>query len=163
MNSLFLKVGMDDSKGINSLFRKCHAEELDFLVSYNSQYAEDRDFSTAWAALPDTILTRSLGLSQMDLATFKKHSKNRLSLFDPGDVVMKEEIPSEFLAIFSNVKPTYESSLGSIIRLDETNWKANPFMALQQTILKPGTLREPHWYTGSDVFLFVHEGSAYFT
>ena len=29
------------------------SEELDFILVYNSAYAEDRDFSTAWAALPD--------------------------------------------------------------------------------------------------------------
>lgn len=138
------------------------AEQLDFLVSYNSPYAEDRDFSTAWAALPDTILAKSLGLSMDDLATFKKHSNNRLSLFDPGDVVMKADMPSDYLAIFTNAPPVYESSLGSIRRLDDTNWHANQYMALQQTVLKSGTIREPHWYRGSDAFLFVHQGSAYF-
>jgi len=137
-------------------------EELDFLVSYNSPYAEDRDFSTAWSALPESILATSLGLSLEELSTFKKHANNRLSLYDPDDIVIKKEIPSEYLAVFSSVKPLYESSLGSIRRLDETNWKANQFMALQQTVLKPGTIRDPHWYRGSDAFLFVHQGSAYF-
>jgi len=139
------------------------AEQLDFLVSYNSPNAEDRDFSTAWSALPDTILAKSLGLSMEDISTFKKHSNNRLSLFDPGDVVMRKDIPSEYLAQFPDVQPVYESPLGSIRRLDDTNWKSNKFMALQQTILKVGTIREPHWYRGSDAFLFVHEGSAFFT
>lgn len=138
------------------------SEQLDFLVSYNSPNAEDRDFSTAWSALPETILARSLGLSANDLEAFKKNSNNRLSLYDPGDVVAQKDIASDYRAIFSNTKPIYESPLGSIRRLDETNWKANQFMALQQSVLTPGTIREPHWYRGSDSFLFVHEGSAYF-
>jgi len=138
------------------------SEELDFLVSYNSPNAEDRDFSTAWSALPESILATSLGLSMEDLKTFKKNSNNRLSLYDPGDVVMKKDVSSEYLANFTGLKPLYESSLGSIRRLDETNWKANQFMALQQSTLKPGTIREPHWYRGSDAFLFVHQGTAFF-
>lgn len=137
-------------------------DQLDFLVSYNSANAEDRDFSTAWSALPEDILAISLGLTKEDLATFKKHPNNRLSLFDPGDIVPEKDIPNDYRAIFKETKPLYESSLGSIRRLDETNWKANHFMALQQTILKPGTIREPHWYRGSDAFLFIRHGSAFF-
>ncbi len=138
-------------------------EQLDFLVSYNNANAEDRDFSTAWSALPKTILAKSLGLSLEDISAFQKNPHNRLSLYDPEDVVAKKDIPSEYRSLFGDVKPIYESSLGSLRRLDNTNWKANQFMALQQTILKPGTIREPHWYTGSDAFLFVHKGEAYFT
>lgn len=138
------------------------SDQLDFLVSYNSPYAEDRDFSTAWSALPDSILATSLGLSSDDLKEFKKSVNNRLSLFDPNDKAERKEIPSEYKALISSAKPLYEGPLGSIRRLDETNWKANKYMALQQSILKPGTIREPHWYRGSDAFLFVHEGSAYF-
>lgn len=138
------------------------SEQLDFLVSYNSPNAEDRDFSTAWSALPEAILAKSLGLSSEELAAFKKNANNRLSLYDPGDVVMNKDIPSDYQKSFSNVKPLHESSLGVIRRLDDTNWKANQFMALQQSILNPGTIREPHWYRGSDAFLFVQQGSAYF-
>lgn len=138
------------------------SEQLNFLVSYNSPNAEDRDFSTAWSALPETILAKSLGLTTEELKEFKKNAHNRLSLYDPGDVIVQKDIPSDYRAIFSNTKPIYESPLGVIRRLDETNWKANQFMALQQTILKPGTIREPHWYRGSDSFLFVSQGSAYF-
>ena len=36
-------------------------------------------------------------------------------------------------------------------------------MALQKTILAPGALRVPHWYTSGDVLLFVLKGVAYFT
>lgn len=138
------------------------SDQLDFLVSYNNPNAEDRDFSTAWSALPDSILAKSLGLSEEDLTTFRKNSGNRLSLFDPGDVISQKDISSDFRASFAGITPLYESNLGSIRRLDESNWKANQFMALQQTILKPGIIREPHWYRGSDAFLFVHQGSAYF-
>lgn len=150
-------------KGAIHCLENVSTEELDFLVSYNSPNAEDRDFSTAWSALPESILTKSLGLTAEDLAGFKKDSHNRLSLYDPGDVVAKKDLPSNYRAIFSRTKPVYESALGSIHRLDEKNWKANQFMALQKSILKPGTIREPHWYRGSDAFLFVHHGSAYFT
>jgi oxalate decarboxylase len=137
-------------------------EQLNFLVAYNNPNAEDRDFSTAWSALPETILAKSLGLSTEEIALFKKNPSNRLSSYDPGDVVPQKDLPSEFRSAFADVKPIYESPLGSLSRLDETNWKANTFMALQQTILKPGTIREPHWYRGSDAFLFVQQGSAYF-
>lgn len=137
-------------------------EQLDFLVSYNSPNAEDRDFSTAWSALPDSILALSLGLTKEDIVSFKKHPNNRLSLYDPGDVISQKDMPGEYRALFANVKPLYESSLGSIRRLDETNWKANQFMALQQTVMVPGTIREPHWYRGSDAFLFVRHGAAFF-
>lgn len=139
------------------------SDQLDFLVSYNNPNAEDRDFSTAWSALPNSLLAKSLGLSKEDLKNFKKNSHNRLSLYDPGDLVEKEDIPSGYRSLFTTVKPLYESSLGSIRRLDDTNWKANKFMALQQTIMHPGAIREPHWYRGSDAFLFVRKGSAFFT
>ncbi|MBS0627851.1 MAG: cupin domain-containing protein [Verrucomicrobia bacterium] len=137
-------------------------EELDFLVSYNNPNAEDRDFSTAWSALPDTILEKTLGLSAEDISEFKKNPKNRLSLYDPGDVTVTKKLSSPYGASFLTVAPLYEGPLGSLRRVDETNWAANKFMSLQQTILKPGSIREPHWYTGSDAFLFVQKGTAYF-
>lgn len=137
-------------------------EELDFLVSYNSPNAEDRDFSTAWAALPETILSKAIGLPIEEIAAFKMNLTNRLSLYDPDDAVMQDNIASPFSANFMDAVPLYEGTLGQIRRLDETNWKANPYMALQQTILKPGIIREPHWYRGSDAFLFVKKGTAYF-
>ena len=137
-------------------------ESLDFLVSYNNSHAEDRDFSTAWSALPETLLAQSLDLAPEMLSGLKKHAHNRLSLYDPGDSVISQDIPSRYRAVFNDVTPIYQSSLGVIRRLDKTNWNANQFMALQQTILQPGTIREPHWYRGSDALLFVHKGHAYF-
>lgn len=137
-------------------------ERLDFLVSYNSPVAEDRDFSTAWSSLPSDILALSVGLSEGEIATFKKHPNNRLSLFDPGDMIDEKDLPGEYRALFSDTKPLVEGSLGSIHRLDGHNWKANQTMALQQTVMKPGAVREPHWYRGSDTFLFVTRGKAYF-
>jgi len=138
-------------------------ERLDFLVVYDSPYAEDRDFATAWSALPDTLLEKSLGLSAEDIATLKKSTINRLSSYVPGDRITNAFVPSPYGALFSDVLPIYDGPLGSIRRLDETNWKAMKFMAIQQTILKPGTIREPHWYTCGDVFLFINEGAAFFT
>lgn len=138
-------------------------DRLDFLVSYNNANAEDRDFSTAWSALPDIILEKTLGLSATDISEFKKNPKNRLSLYDPGDVIITKSLSSPYGASFLTVPPLYDGPLGSLRRVDETNWSANKFMSLQQTILKPGSIREPHWYTGSDAFLFVQKGKAYFT
>jgi oxalate decarboxylase len=138
------------------------SEELDFLVSYNSAYAEDRDFSTAWAALPPKILERSLGLSASDIDALKRTTKNRLSLFDVDAIPTSKEIPSPYTTVFAAIEPLYKSSLGSIKRADETNWPAMKFMAMQQTLMKPGTIREPHWYSSSDVFFFVKKGKAFF-
>ena len=36
-------------------------------------------------------------------------------------------------------------------------------MALQRTIMKPGVLRIPHWYTSGDVLFYVAKGNAFFT
>jgi oxalate decarboxylase len=47
--------------------------------------------------------------------------------------------------------------------IDATKMPSLQTMALQQTILKPATMREPHWYLGSDTFLYVYKGSAFFT
>ena len=138
-------------------------EELDFIVTYNSAYAEDRDFSTAWAALPDIILEKSLGLSVDDISTLKKTTKNRLSLFDVDDTLTSKNIPSPYTVLFPEIDPLYSTSLGSIIRVDETNWPAMKYMAMQQTVMKPGTIREPHWYSASDVLFFVKNGKAFFT
>lgn len=55
------------------------------------------------------------------------------------------------------------SDLGSIKRVDATTTPAMQVMALQQTIMKPGTLRMPHWYTAGDTLLFIYKGSAFFT
>lgn len=137
--------------------------ELEFIVAYNSSNAADRDFATAWAALPDQLLDRSLGLSADDIQTLKKTTNNRLSLSDPSSVPESAVISSPFSGNFSKVEPTYTSALGSIRRIDGKTTPAMQAMALQQTVMNPGSMREPHWYTGGDTLLFVTKGSAFFT
>ncbi len=131
-------------------------EELDFLVGYNSAYAEDRDFSMAWAALADKILEKSLGFTAADIVTLKTTTKHRLSRFDIDAVPTSNMIPSPYTILLSSIEPLCSSSLGMIKRADETNWPAMKFMILQQALMKPGAIYEPHWYSSSDVFLFVN-------
>lgn len=137
-------------------------ERLDFLVAYNSEISEDRDFSTAWSSLPEVVLEKSLGLEPQDIQDFKKSTLNRLSLYDPAAKEDKGDIPHPYRIIFSQIDPIYNSELGMIKRVDQTNWNVMNFMAMQQTFLKPGTIREPHWYTKSNVLLFVRAGKAFF-
>lgn len=137
--------------------------ELTFFVSYNSPNAADRDFATAWAALPDTILEKSLGLTSDEISVVKKTTINRLSSFDPSAVPEKVDTSSPYSNNFSKINALYSSDLGSIKRIDDTNTPAMQAMALQQTIMKPGTLRMPHWYTKADTLLFIYKGSAFFT
>lgn len=138
--------------------------ELDFIVAYNSPIPADRDFATGWAALPDTILTQSLGLLPEEIATLKKSTINRLSSDDPSSNPTEATTNlSPFVGNFFTVKPIYESALGSIRQIDS---KTNPpmqSMALRLTIMNPGTIREPHWYTTGDALLFVKKGTAFFT
>lgn len=137
--------------------------DMKFLVSYDSPIAADRDFLTAWASLPDDILARAVGLTERDIAGIKKTTVNRLSAYDPAAGPEKVDTSSPLSNNFSAVEPLYQSDLGSLIRIDS---KINPEigkMALQRTILKPGVLRIPHWYTSGDVLLFVLKGNAFFT
>ncbi|MFA5959444.1 MAG: cupin domain-containing protein [Tatlockia sp.] len=138
-------------------------DDMKFLVAYDSPIAADRDFLTAWASLPDAVLARAVGLSESDISSIKKTTVNRLSGFDPAAEPEKAEAFSVLSNNFNTIKPLYQTSLGSITRVDPTvnpNMKA---MALQKTIMKPGALRIPHWYTSGDVLLFVQKGNAYFT
>jgi oxalate decarboxylase len=137
--------------------------EMNFIVAYDSPIAAARDFVTAWASLPDGILARAVGLTESDIAGIKKTTVNKLSSYDPAAAPEKTDEYSSLSNNFKSVKPVYESEAGSIIRIDS---KVNPHlkkMALQKTIVKPGILRIPHWYTSGDVLLFVQEGSGYFT
>ncbi|KTD31321.1 cupin domain-containing protein [Legionella maceachernii] len=138
-------------------------EKMKFLVVYDSPIAADRDFLTAWASLPDAILARAVGLTESDIDGIKKTTVNRLSAFDPAASPEKGDMYSELSNNFKTTKPLYQSELGSITRVDS---KVNPLidgMALQRTIMKPGVLRIPHWYTSGDVLLFVLNGEAFFT
>jgi oxalate decarboxylase/phosphoglucose isomerase-like protein (cupin superfamily) len=137
--------------------------ELDFLVVYNSPIAADRDFVTAWAALPDTLLERSLGLLPNEILTLKKTTQNRLSSYDAESIPEEKIIPSPFAGNFYANKALFESDLGTIRRIDVETNPVMESMALQQTMLNPGTIREPHWYTAGDAVLFVNKGTAFFT
>lgn len=137
--------------------------QLTFLVAYNSPVAADRDFATAWAALPSSFLERTLGLTADEIATVKKSTNNRLSSFDPSASYEKADISSPYSNNFAAVQPLYNSELGSIRRINGTTNATMQAMTLQQTILKPGTMRVPHWYTTGDALLFVYKGDAFFT
>lgn len=137
--------------------------DLTFLVGYNMPNTADRDFVTAWSALPDAILERSVGLTPDEISTIKKTTVNRLSKYDPSATPEKEDVASPFSSNFMKVKPLYDTALGSVRRIDANNAKAMKAMALQQTILKPGSMREPHWYLGGDDFFYVYQGTAFFT
>lgn len=137
--------------------------EMKFIVAYDSPIAADRDFLTAWASLPDAVLARAVGLSESDIASIKKTTINRLSNFDPAAGPEKTDEYNVLSNNFLTVKPLYQSQSGSITRIDP---KVNPHMkamALQRTIMKPGILRVPHWYTSGDVLLYVLKGNAFFT
>ena len=108
-------------------------------------------------------MEKALGLSLDDISNLKKTTKNRLSLFDVDDALTSKNIASPYKVLFSEIDPFYSTSLGTIKRVDETNWQAMKSMAMQQTLMKPGAIREPHWYSASDVLFFVKNGNAFFT
>lgn len=138
-------------------------DKLTFFVSYNSPTVADRDFITAWAALPDEILARTVGLTVDEISMIRKTTVNRLSALDASAVQESENQPSSFSSNFETIAPIYESSLGSIKRVDSyTNTKMQD-MAIQKTIMKPGSLRAPHWYTGGSAMFYVYQGSGFFT
>ena len=137
--------------------------DLTFFVGYNSPDTADRDFATAWASLPDRMLEKAVGLTAEEVASIKRTTVNRLSLYDPDSTPEKADVASPNTNNFKDATPLYEGALGSIRRIDATTMTALQSMSLQQTILKPGTMREPHWYLGSDAFLYVYKGSAFFT
>jgi oxalate decarboxylase/phosphoglucose isomerase-like protein (cupin superfamily) len=139
------------------------SEELDFLVTYSASDAEDRDFVTAWASLPDVLLEKTLGLSSDEITALKKTTINRLSSYDPDATPEKEDVASPFVGSFVANKPLHESALGSIQRVDAKTTPAMQAIALQKTILKPEAMREPHWYTAGDVLFFVKKGHAFYT
>lgn len=137
--------------------------ELEFIVTYNSSNAADRDFATAWAALPSTVLEKSLGLSAEDIATLKHTTNNRLSLYDPASIPEKTDLSSPLSSNFGSVAALYQGELGSLQRIDA---KTNPemkVMALQKTVLNPGSMREPHWYIAGDTLFYVRKGQAFYT
>lgn len=138
-------------------------DKMKFLVVYDSPIAADRDFLTAWASLPDAVLARAVGLKESDIAGIKKTTVNKLSAFDPAAPTFKTDNYSVLSNNFITTKPLYQSDLGSITRIDPTINPHMKAMAIQRTIMKPGVLRIPHWYTTGDVLLYVARGEAFFT
>lgn len=136
---------------------------LTFIVGYDSPITADRDFATAWASLPDEMLEKALGLTQADIADIRKTTVNRLSKYDPANDKQKTDSNSPFSGNFSKANSLFNSELGSIRRLDEKNVPKMTAMSLQQTILKPNAMRQPHWYLGADTLLYVYKGTAFFT
>mgnify|MGYP001809670650 CR=1 FL=1 len=136
---------------------------LKFLVSYDVPNSADRDFATAWAALPDAMLESSVGLTPEEIKNIKKTTINRLSKYDPSAKIDNIDVGSPFAGSFDKTIPLIENSLGSIQRVDAHNTPKMGNMTLQKTVLKPGTMREPHWYIGGDDLLYVYKGTAFFT
>lgn len=138
-------------------------EKTEFLVAYDTPIAADRDFVTAWASLPDEILARSVGLSVSDIEHIKKTTVNRLSKFEPNLKPDGKKLANALSNDMNSVSPLFQSNNGAIVRLDA---KLNPYlneMILQRTVLKPGAIRIPHWYTSGDVLLYVAGGVGYMT
>jgi oxalate decarboxylase/phosphoglucose isomerase-like protein (cupin superfamily) len=138
-------------------------DKMKFLVAYDSPIAADRDFVTAWAALPDEILAKAVGLTPKDIEQIKKTTVNRLSSFDPSAGPEQVDVKSPLSNSFNEVKPLYQSALGSLTRIDSSKNPNLGNMAFQKSILKPNVLRIPHWYTSGDVLFFVEKGHAFFT
>ena len=138
-------------------------EKLTFVLAYNAPITADVQFEQAWAFLPDAILAQSTGLTENEIRSIKSSDIDRLSGFDPAADPENTDLNSPYSSDFSTTEPIYQSELGSIKRIDSSNSTKMQQMALQQTILKPGTLRVPHWYTAGDTFLYVSKGSGFFT
>jgi len=138
-------------------------EKTSFLVSYNNPNCADRDFLDAWASLPNDILSASTYLSKEETNIISKQQlRRRLSKFEPTTHLnSKKNIYSTFSNNFYLTHPVYHTNLGEIRRIDPKNTINMKNMAWQKTILKPGSLRLPHWYTNSNVILYVNKGSAF--
>lgn len=138
-------------------------DTMKFVVSYDSPIAADKDFLTAWTSLPDAMLAKSVGLKEEEIASIKKTIVDRLSKFDPAAQPDKNEEYSGLSQSFLTTKPLYQAKFGSITRIDGKTTPDMNKMGLQRTVMKPGAMRIPHWYTSGDVLLFVYKGIAFFT
>lgn len=134
-----------------------------FLVCYNNPNTADRDFLDAWASTPNEILSASTYLSNEEVNTINKQQlRNRLSKYEPTThLANKIKIYSPFSNNFDLTNPIYKSKLGEIKRIDQNNTVKMQNMAWQKTVIKPGSLRLPHWYTNSNVILYVNKGEAF--
>lgn len=139
------------------------SDQLKFIVVYDNPVTADRDFVTAWASLSDTVLAKSLGLSESEVSRIKKTTFNKLSKFEKKIQPEPEHDPFRYKSDLSKIKPLFGSDQGSIVRLDKDINKNLEKIALQKTVLKSGAMRVPHWYLSGDVLLYVHSGVAYFT
>ena len=138
-------------------------EKTEFLVAYDTPVAADRDFVTAWASLPDEILARSVGLAVSDIEHIKKTTSNRLSKFEPNLKPDIKRVANPLSNDMNAIAPLFQSANGNITRLDA---RVNPLvneMILQRTVLKPGAIRIPHWYTSGNVLLYIANGLGYMT
>ena len=130
---------------------------------YDKPITADRDFVTAWASLPDSVLAKSLGLAEADVAQIKKTTFNKLSNFEQKIQPEAEYDPRGYKSDLSKIQPAFSSDEGMIIRLDNDINKNLGKTALQKTVLKPGAMRVPHWYLSGDLLLYVNSGVGYFT
>ncbi|PJD94498.1 MAG: hypothetical protein CK426_03690 [Legionella sp.] len=136
--------------------------DLTFILTYNSPSTADVQFEQAWAMLPDEVLIQSTGLNKKEIQRIKSADIDKLSSFDPGADSIDISTESPYSSSFTSIKPLYQSALGSIKRIDSKSNSNMKEMSLQQTILKPGTLRLPHWYTAGDTFFYVAKGEGFF-
>ncbi|RTK99620.1 MAG: cupin domain-containing protein [Proteobacteria bacterium] len=132
-------------------------DKLSFIVIYDHPVTADRDFITAWASLPKSMLSNSVGLSESELAHIQKTTNNPLSNYQPQVESEVDYDPLGYNSDLNKIKPIYNSELGSIVRLSKTQ-NSNMFVTLQRTILKSGSMRTPHWYTNGDELLYVQDG-----
>jgi len=139
------------------------SDQLKFIVVYDKPVTADRDFVTAWASLPDSVLAKSLGLAEADVASIKKTTFNKLSNFEQKIAPEAEYDPRGYKSDLNKIKPAFSSDVGSIVRLDQDINKNLGNIALQKTVLKPGAMRVPHWYLSGDLLLYVNSGIGYFT
>lgn len=135
-------------------------DKLSFLVIYDHPVTADRDFVTAWASLPKAMLSQSVGLNESALSHIQKTTNNPLSNYQPAVESEPEYDPLKLNSDLNKIKPLYSSDEGYITRLDKTQ-NPNMFMTLQKTVLKPGAMRVPHWYTNGDELLYVQDGAAF--
>jgi len=138
-------------------------EKTSFLVCYNNPNCADRDFLDAWSSMPNEIISASTYLSKEETnIIIKQQLRNRLSKYEPTThLSSKVNIYSPFSNNFNLTDPVYYTNLGEIKRIDPKNTVNMKNMAWQKTILKPGSLRLPHWYTNSNVILYVNKGTAF--
>jgi oxalate decarboxylase len=150
-------------KGTLHCLENLSSEKTSFLVCYNNPNCADRDFLDAWASTPNDILSASTYLSKEETNIISKQQlRGRLSKYEPTThLSSKVNMYSPFSNNFHLTDPVYYSELGEIRRIDPKNTVNMKNMAWQKTILKPGSLRLPHWYTNANVILYVNKGSAF--